>query len=331
MSLRKDRRNRDAASRPPATYGMTTERLSPDDAGLDRAAALLRDGQLVAFPTETVYGLGADATNDHAVAGIFEAKGRPHFNPLIVHVPTLTAAARIGVLPEAADAFLRQGWPPGLTLVVPLRPDTGVAPLTTAGQPTVALRVPAAPIARDLLTRVGRPVAAPSANPSGRISPTSADHVIAGLAGRIAAVLDEGPTRDGVESTILAFDNDGPLVLREGAFEVPETFRRKTKPTDDNAPLAPGMLTSHYAPKGQLRMNATTLEPGEWGIGFGPDTDWQDNLSTTGDLREAAARLFALLHEADDKDRIAVAPIPNTGLGRAINDRLRRAAAPRTA
>ncbi|MGR3513801.1 MAG: L-threonylcarbamoyladenylate synthase [Paracoccaceae bacterium] len=310
---------------------MTTERLSPDDAGLDRAAALLRDGQLVAFPTETVYGLGADATDDHAVAGIFDAKRRPHFNPLIVHVPTLTAAARIGDIPEAADAFLQAGWPPGLTLVVPLCPDAGIAPLTTAGQPTVALRVPAAPIARALLTRVDRPVAAPSANPSGRISPTSADHVIAGLAGRIAAVVDGGPTQDGVESTILAFDDDGPMVLREGAYLVPDTVRRQTKPTDDTAPLAPGMLTSHYAPKGQLRMNAKTLDPGEWGIGFGPDTDWQASLSATGDLREAAARLFALLHEADDKDRIAVAPVPDTGLGRAINDRLRRAAAPRTA
>ena len=308
---------------------MKTERLSADAAGLDRAAVLLQTGELVAFPTETVYGLGADATNDRAVAKVFEAKGRPSFNPLIVHVPTLEAAERVGAIPDAARRLLSSDWPAGLTLVVPLRPEAGISRLTTSGQDTVALRVPAAPIARALLHLVGRPVAAPSANPSGRISPTTADHVLAGLSGRIAAVIDGGRTEAGLESTILGFDAGGPVVLREGAYQVPETLRRRTTLDTDNAPTAPGMLTSHYAPQGRLRMNVTAPEPDEWVIGFGRGIACDATLSESGDLVEAAANLFARLHEADEKPHIAVTPIPDEGLGRAINDRLRRAAAPR--
>ncbi len=309
-----------------------TERLQPTRTGIRRAAALLRDGALVAFPTETVYGLGADATDDTAVAKVFEAKGRPSFNPLIVHVPTLADAEAIGEIPEAAWAFLEDGWPEGLTLVAPLRADSKLSLLVTAGQRTVALRVPASPVAQDLLTAFDGPVAAPSANPSGRISPTCADHVLSGLDGRIAAVLDGGETPGGLESAILAFDEAGPIVLREGVFQVSEDLRRKTALDDGPGALpAPGMLKSHYAPQGTLRMNVTTPDPGEWFIGFGPHRNADANLSASGDLREAAANLFALLHQADKKDRIAVAPVPNTGLGRAINDRLSRAAAPRGA
>ena len=307
---------------------MKTERLTADETGLARAAALLKAGELVAFPTETVYGLGADATDDVAVAKVFEAKGRPSFNPLIAHVPTLKAAERIGCIPEAARVFLQNGWPAGLTLVVPLRPEAGISRLATAGQDTIALRVPHAALACDLLERVGRPIAAPSANPSGRISPTRAAHVLSGLDGRIAAVIDGGETEAGLESTILGFDEAGPVVLREGAVAVPETLRRQTDLSEGAAPNAPGMLTSHYAPKGRVRMNVTDPQSDEWLIGFGRGK-CDANLSAQGDLREAAANLFALLHEADDKPRIAVAPVPDTGLGRAINDRLRRAAAPR--
>jgi L-threonylcarbamoyladenylate synthase len=309
---------------------METERLGPDEAGIARAAALLAAGKLVAFPTETVYGLGADATNDIAVAGVFEAKGRPSFNPLIAHVATLAEAERIGHLPDAARALVAGGWPAGLTLVVPLREESGLSRLVTSGQPTVALRVPSSSVAQALLTAFGGPVAAPSANPSGRISPTTADHVIAGLDGRIAAVIDGGPTPAGLESTILAFDDAGTIVLREGVFPVAEDLPRATGVGDDmKVAPAPGMLASHYAPKGRLRMNVTRPAPGAWYIGFGPCERCDANLSASGDLREAAANLFALLHEADDKPEIAVAPVPDTGLGRAINDRLRRAAAPR--
>jgi L-threonylcarbamoyladenylate synthase len=309
---------------------MRTERLTPEREGIARAAALLQAGELVAFPTETVYGLGADARNDTAVAKVFEAKGRPSFNPLIVHVASLADAERVGDIPEAARPFLQDGWPEGLTLVVPLLADAGISLLTTAGQMTVALRVPASPVARALLTAFGGPVAAPSANPSGRISPTTAAHVIGGLDGRIAAVLDGGETPGGVESTILGFDGNTTIVYREGLYQVPDTLPRKiAMDAGATANSAPGMMASHYAPQGTLRMNVTAPAHGEWYIGFGPCDGCDANLSPMGDLREAAANLFALLHEADDRDAIAVAPIPDTGLGRAINDRLRRAAAPR--
>ncbi len=308
-----------------------TKTLSATSEGIAEAAALLRRGRLVAFPTETVYGLGADATNGEAVAAIYEAKGRPSFNPLIVHVKNLDAARLIGDMPDAAQRFLRGGWPDGLSLVVPLRADTGVSPLVTAGQSTVALRVPSAPIARQLLEAFDGPVAAPSANPSGRVSPTSAAHVLTGLDGKIPAVLDGGETSAGLESTIIGFESGASVVLREGVYQVPEDMPRKTVADEiDKIAQAPGQLASHYAPTGQVRLAAETAQSGEWHLGFGKVAG-DRSLSPSGDLREAAAALFAALHEADAQGvkRIAVAPIPNTGLGRAINDRLGRAAAPR--
>ncbi|MEO0944164.1 MAG: L-threonylcarbamoyladenylate synthase [Pseudomonadota bacterium] len=299
--------------------------LQPDGQGIATAAALLAAGELVAFPTETVYGLGADARNDTAVAKVFEAKGRPSFNPLIVHVADRAEIDAIAELPTEADALLAQGWPSGLTLVAKLRSDAGISPLVTAGLATVALRVPGSGIARDLLRAFGGPVAAPSANPSGRVSPTLAEHVTRGLGDRIAAVLDGGLTPAGLESTILIFP--GPTLLREGAYPAPDTWPRQTQ---SETPPAPGQLLSHYAPNAAVRLNAVEKRPGEWHIGFG-EVAGDVSLSRTGDLVEAAARLFVLLHEADANGitALAVAPIPDIGLGRAINDRLRRAAAPR--
>ena len=311
----------------------STLRLDADDAGLPRAAAILRDGGLVAFPTETVYGLGADATNGTAVAGIYAAKGRPAFNPLIVHVPDLAAAEALVVLPSAARDLAQAFWPGALTLVAPLRPGAPVAGLVLAGLPTLAVRVPDHPLARDLLRAVGRPVAAPSANPSGRVSPTTADHVLAGLDGRIDAVLDGGACPVGLESTILGFTPD-PVLLREGGLprEAIEAalggpLARDTTPGEVTAP---GQLASHYAPRGRLRLDVTDPDPDEILLGFGPSAAAL-NLSPAGDLVEAAAHLFDCLHRLDamGAERIAVAPIPDHGLGRAINDRLRRAAAPR--
>ena len=308
-----------------------TERLASDDEGIATAAQLLRVGKLVAFPTETVYGLGGDARNGRAVAAIFEAKGRPSFNPLIVHVANLDAVHEIGELPEDLLPFVATGWPEGLTLVLPLKPGAGISPLVNAGQSTVAIRVPHGQTARALLHAFGGPVAAPSANPSGRISPTSAGHVLSGLDGRIAAVLDGGDTPGGVESTILGLDDAGPVVLREGLFAISDDLPRATAAKGAVKDVtAPGQLQSHYAPLGTLRLNAQSAMPGEWMLGFG-DVGGDRSLSETANLQEAAAQLFALLHEADvlSVARIAVAPIPDMGLGRAINDRLRRAAAPR--
>lgn len=301
------------------------ELLQPDPEGIARAAALLTDGGLVAFPTETVYGLGADACNGEAVAKVFEVKGRPTFNPLIVHVADRAAVEALAVIPPEAEPLLAGGWPAGLTLVLQTRPDTGLSPLVTAGLPTVAVRVPASPVARALLAAFDGPVAAPSANPSGRLSPTLAAHVSQGLGDRIAGIIDGGPTEAGLESTILGFP--GPVVLREGAFAVPDEWPRGG---DGDAPTAPGQLLSHYAPKGRVRLEAVSALPGEWHLGFG-DVAGDVSLSASGDLVEAAANLFALMHEADATGvtALAVAPIPDTGLGRAINDRLRRAAAPR--
>lgn len=310
-----------------------TEILTPDAPGLARAAELLRAGELVAFPTETVYGLGADATNDHAVARIFEAKGRPRFNPLIVHLPSLEAARAVADFNDAAERLAGAFWPGPLTLVLPMRPEAGLSPLISAGLPTVAIRVPDHALARDLLIRTGRPVAAPSANPSGRISPTEAAHVLAGLSGRIAAVLDGGPCPVGVESTIVGFDPT-PMLLRPGGLpqEVIEAClgAQLTSLIPRAAPNAPGQLASHYAPRAALRLNATTTRPGERRLGFGP-VEAELNLSVAGDLVEAAANLFHHLHRLDREGDvpIAVSPIPDHGLGRAINDRLRRAAAPR--
>ncbi len=309
-----------------------TERLNADAAGLARAAELLRAGGLVAFSTETVYGLGADATDDRAVARIFEAKGRPQFNPLIVHVDSLAAAQRIARFPQEATNLAQAFWPGALTLVLPLRPDAEIAPLVTAGLPTIALRLPDHALARDLLARTGRPVAAPSANPSGRISPTTADHVAAGLSGRIDAILDGGRCPVGLESTIVGFD-PVPTLLRPGGLpaEAIEACLGTplALPLTGTGIVAPGALASHYAPAAALRLDAAKARPGEVLIGFG-DIAGDLSLSPRGDLVEAAATLFQRLHEADARGRpIAVAPIPDHGLGRAINDRLRRAAAPR--
>ena len=302
---------------------------------LTQAADLLRQGLLVAFPTETVYGLGGDACRDDAVAGIYAAKRRPSFNPLIVHVSSLAEARRFAVFDAVADALAAAFWPGPLTLVLPLRDGHGLSPLVTAGLPTVALRVPAHPVAQALLAAFGGPLAAPSANPSGRVSPTRAAHVLEGLGGRIAAVVDGGACAVGVESTIVGLGIGEVRLLRPGgiAVEVIEAVLGKSLVmlTDPARPLAPGQLASHYAPAAALRLGVTRPEPGEVWIGFGTGGDL--NLSPTGDLAEAAAGLFHALREADRMagpgGRIAVAPVPETGLGRAINDRLRRAAAPR--
>jgi L-threonylcarbamoyladenylate synthase len=309
-----------------------TELLPPDAAGLARAAGLLRGGDLIAFPTETVYGLGGDARSDLAVARIFEAKGRPRFNPLIVHVPDLDAAREFAVFGPVAETVAARFWPGPLTLVLPLR-AAGLSPLVTADLPSVAIRVPGHPLAQALLRAFGGPLAAPSANPSGRVSPTRAEHVMAGLAGRIAAVLNGGPCAVGVESTILGLV-DRPELLRPGGIAV-EALEAMLGPLAQGGsaekPNAPGQLASHYAPAAILRLEAGDVRPGEIRLGFGPGQA-DLNLSPSGDLVEAAASLFHLLRQADQMaagGRIAVAPIPETGLGRAINDRLRRAAAPR--
>ena len=288
-----------------------------------RAARLIADGQCVAVPTETVYGLAADATNGEAVAGIYAAKGRPSFNPLIVHVPDLAAAERIAFFNDAARALATRHWPGPLTLVLPLRPDSGIASLVTAGLSTIAIRVPAHPAMQSLLGATGKPLAAPSANASGRISPTRAAHVLKSLEGRIPLIIDAGPTALGLESTIVAVDLNGALrLLRAGPVDLGLSLAAS------GAIEAPGQLASHYAPAKPLRLDVTVAEPDEWLIGFG-DLKCDDNLSVSGDLTEAAARLFNALHEADasKQSRIAVAPIPQTGLGIAINDRLKRAAA----
>ena len=310
-----------------------TETLMPDTAGLARAAALLRDGALVAFPTETVYGLGGDAGSDLAVARIFAAKGRPRFNPLIVHVADLAAARAFAVFDGRAAAVAAQFWPGPLTLVLPVRAAAGLSALVTAELPSVAIRVPAHPVAQALLRQFGGPLAAPSANVSGRVSPTRAGHVLDGLSGRIAAVLDGGPCAVGVESTIVGLV-DGAALLRPGGVAL-EDLEALLGPLalggSELRPNAPGQLASHYAPVAAVRLNAVAAGPGEIGLGFGPG-DWELNLSAAGDLVEAAANLFHLLRQADAQALgrgIAVALVPEVGLGRAINDRLRRAAAPR--
>ena len=307
--------------------------LLPDTDGLRRAASLLRDGQLVAFPTETVYGLGGDATNDTAVARIFEAKGRPRFNPLIVHVASIEAAQALVEWSDMADRVARAFWPGPLTLVLPLRPGSGLSPLVTAELPTLAVRLPAHPVGTALLEAFGGPVAAPSANPSGRISPTTAAHVLKGLQGRIGAVLDGGASTVGLESTILGLAGD-PTLLRPGGLPQEALEAALGAPLArraDTGPLtAPGQMASHYAPGAPVRLNARGAEGGEVLLGFGA-MECDLNLSGSGDLVEAAANLFGHLHalDAQDPEGIAVAPIPERGLGRAINDRLRRAAARR--
>lgn len=309
-----------------------TDRLSADTEGLDRAAGLLRLGALVAFPTETVYGLGADARQGAAVASIYEAKGRPAFNPLIVHVADAATAQRYAQWSPQAEVLAQAFWPGPLTMVLPLREGHGLSDLVTAGLQTVGLRVPAHPAAQALLKRFDGPVAAPSANPSGRISPTTAEHVLAGLDGRIAAVLDDGPCAVGVESTIIGFDGMQAVLLRSGGVppeEIEAALGASLLASEGTAITAPGQLSSHYAPRGAVRLNATKARADEQLLGFGP-VDGILNLSPKGDLAEAAANLFRYLHLLDAMGGpIAVAPVPMHGLGRAINDRLTRAAAPR--
>ena len=299
-----------------------TRILPADDAAIAEAARLILAGHTVAVPTETVYGLAADATDGAAVARVYEAKGRPAFNPLIVHVPDLERAEAIGDFSEEARALAWAHWPGPLTLVVPLTPGATVASLVTAGLPTIGIRVPAHPAMQALLRSVGRPLAAPSANASGSISPTRAEHVRASLGGRIPLILDAGPCERGIESTIVA-STGGPLrLLRPGPIVI--DAEEATSGTIE----APGQLASHYAPSKPLRLEATEAAEDEYLIGFGTVLG-EATLRARGDLAEAAARLFDLLHQADasDSPRIAVAPVPDEGLGAAINDRLRRAAA----
>ena len=309
-----------------------TERLTPDALGVQRAERILSDGGLVAFPTETVYGLGGDARQGKAVAAIFEAKGRPSFNPLIVHVADLKAARAYAHFNDQALRLAVAFWPGPLTLVLPLRADSGLSPLVTAGNPTVAIRVPAHPLAQKLLGSFAGPLAAPSANPSGKISPTRAAHVLAGLEGRIDAVLDGGATEVGLESTIIGLD-PRPTLLRAGGLPgevIEKAIGRPLAAANPELITAPGQLASHYAPNAALRLEAVDLREGERLLGFGASPDATLNLSPAGDLREAAANLFTHLHTLDQTPGpIAVAPIPHIGLGRAINDRLARAAAPR--
>ena len=316
-----------------------TRILSPEQ--VSEAARLLRAGELVAFPTETVYGLGADATNDHAVAGIFAAKGRPRFNPLIVHVPDLATARALAVFDARAEQIAERFWPGPLSLVLPRARNCSVSLLASAGLETLAIRMPAHPLALALLRETGRPLAAPSANRSGRVSPTDAAHVLEELGGRIAAVLDGGSAILGIESTVLDLSEATPTLLRPGAVTREDLAALigpvVTPQSTDAAPRSPGMLESHYAPHLPLRLDVTEARPGEALLAFGPDAApdgfaemrW---LSRSGDLTEAAANLFSSLRALDRPDftGIAVMAIPERGLGVAINDRLRRAAAPRS-
>ena len=310
-----------------------------DPTAIQRAADLLRARGLVAFPTETVYGLGADATNARAVARIFEAKGRPSFNPLISHCPNAESAFAHGRFDARARALADAFWPGPLTLVVPRAADSAIAELTGAGLPTLALRVPGAEIARRLIAAAGRPVAAPSANRSGSISPTTARHVADSLGDAVDLILDGGPCTVGVESTVIDLSGDHPALLRPGGLpreDLEAAAGLLVDPVrDPDAPASPGQLASHYAPTARLRLNAIEPAANEALLAFGPDVPAgakvTANLSPTGDLKEAAANLFALLHALDRADvrGIAAMPVPETGLGAAINDRLTRAAAPR--
>ncbi len=302
---------------------------------LDEAARLLRRGALVAFPTETVYGLGADATDDRAVARIFEAKDRPRFNPLIVHLTEAGAAKELARFDGRAAALAERFWPGPLTLVLRRSADCPLSPLVSAGLDTVALRVPAHDGARSLLRMAGVPVAAPSANRAGQLSPTRATHVQEALANRVALILDGGPCPVGVESTVVDLSSTRPTLLRPGGLPLEDIEAALDEPvalagTTPDAPKSPGMVGSHYAPSIPLRMEAREARPGEALLGFGPDAAGATlNLSPSGDLVEAAANLFHHLHILDQGDYsgIAVMAIPERGLGRAINDRLRRAAA----
>jgi L-threonylcarbamoyladenylate synthase len=318
---------------------MNASILPASETALQRAAQLLCAGELVAFPTETVYGLGGDATSEAAVARIFAAKGRPRFNPLIVHVPGLAEAEPLAAFDERACQAARRFWPGPLTLVLPRRSDSRLSLLAGAGLDTVALRAPAHPVARQLLRAAGKPIAAPSANRSGRVSPTTAAHVAAEFGARLGLILDGGACPVGLESTILDLIGPVPVLLRPGGVSLEElvaVFGEVGTPAAGEKTLrAPGSLPSHYAPSLPLRLDAREARPGEALLAFGPEAPpgfaevlW---LSRSGDLTEAAANLFAALRQLDRPEfaAIAVMPIPERGLGRAINDRLRRAAAPR--
>jgi L-threonylcarbamoyladenylate synthase len=310
-------------------------------AGIAEAVEALQEGELVGLPTETVYGLAADARNGQAVARIFAAKGRPHFNPLIVHVLSLSEAEKIATFDEAARRLAEAFWPGALTLVLPKRPEAGIADLTTAGLDTIAIRVPAHPIARIVLSAFGGPLAAPSANRSGHVSPTTAAHVAHDLYGKVACILDAGPTGIGLESTIVGFPGGRAVLLRPGGVaraDIEQVLGTELVSAEEGAAIsAPGMLASHYAPAARLRLNATDIRPGEALLAFGPNLPAGSdnatviqNLSESGDLTEAAANLFAMLRRLDgEASAIAVMPIPYDGLGEAINDRLQRAAAPK--
>ena len=311
------------------------------DAGFASLVACLTGGGLVAVPTETVYGLAADATNAKAVAHIFAAKQRPSFNPLISHLPNLAAAQQHGTFNQEALRLAHAFWPGPLTLVVPKRPNSDISDLTSAGLPTIALRVPDAPLMRALSHALGKPLAAPSANRSGRISPTTAAHVMEELSGRIDYIADLGACRVGVESTVILCAEGAPItLLRPGGIPTKAIEEVLQRPliragTDDYTPASPGMLTSHYAPSIPVRLNAEEVKAGEALITFGPNLPNKAkeavaliNLSERGDSIEAAQQIFAALRALDREgvDSIAIAPIPNEGLGEAINDRLKRAA-----
>ena len=322
-----------------------SKRLPAGPEAATRAAAVLARGGLVALPTETVYGLGADATSGAAVASIYALKQRPQFNPLIAHVASLAAAQREGVFNADALALARAFWPGPLTLVVPVAPEGTVCDLARAGLASIGLRVPAHPAALSILEAFGKPVAAPSANRSGRISPTTADHVERDLGAGVGLIVDGGPCEIGVESTIVACLEGPPVILRPGGVSRADIERVLGKPLEeaaaeqaDNSVLAPGMLPSHYAPRAKVRVNAKTIRPGEAALDFNARFGDDDenaiaylDLSVSGSLLEAAANLFAYLHrlDASGATTIAVAPVPEEGLGEAINDRLRRASAPR--
>lgn len=307
----------------------TTERLTADLPGIARAAALIAGGGIVALPTETVYGLAARADHAEAVAAIYGAKGRPDFNPLIVHVADLGAAEQLALFDDRARLLAARFWPGPLTLVLPVQADAVVVPAVTAGLPTIALRCPAHPVMQAVMEHTGLPLAAPSANRSGAVSPTTADHVLGSLDSRIDAVLDGGPCERGLELTIVALRDPNWQLLRAGLVVERDLVAllgpssRVTKAEIE----APGQLPQHYSPGKPVRLGATFAEAGEFLIGFGP-TGGDCNLSERGDLGEAAVRLYDCLHQAaaSHSARVAVAPVPNTGIGAAINDRLRRAA-----
>jgi L-threonylcarbamoyladenylate synthase len=300
--------------------------------GIAAAAALLRAGKLVAVPTETVYGLTARADRDESVAAIYRAKGRPSFNPLIVHVADLASAQALAQFDDRALALAEAFWPGALTLVLPLREGAPIAPAVTAGLPTLALRCPAHPVMQAVIAEAGLPLAGPSANRSGGVSPTEAAHVVASLGGNVDAVIDGGPCAAGLESTIVAVRADGRWqVLRPGPIpeaRIAAVLGVPSEPVTEQAIEAPGQLASHYAPGKPVRLNATVADADEFHIGFG-EVAGDATLSASGDLAEAASRLYALLHRGADSEhpRIAVAPIPDSDIGAAINDRLRRAAA----